>query len=81
LETNAANAAELIAAIRAANAAPDETHVINLTGQDRDYVLFESVEQRFGPNGLPIVTSDITIYGNGRAITRSAHAPSRASRR
>jgi predicted outer membrane repeat protein len=75
LETNAANAAELIAAIRAANAAPDESHTIHLTGQDSDYVLFESVEHRFGGNGLPIITSDITIYGNGRAITRSAHAP------
>ncbi|MEO8610396.1 MAG: DUF6183 family protein [Chloroflexota bacterium] len=75
METNAANAVELIAAIRTANAAPDDTHSITLTGQDEDYVLFEPIEYRFGGNGLPIVTSDITIHGNGRVITRSLYAP------
>jgi predicted outer membrane repeat protein len=74
MDINAANAAELIAAIRAANAAPEEGHTINLTGQDSDYVLYELIEEWFGGNGLPVITSDITVYGNGRLITRSSFA-------
>jgi predicted outer membrane repeat protein len=76
MEFSAANAEELIAAIRAANDAPDEGHTIYLTGQDTDYMLFDLVEEWFGGNGLPVITSDITIHGNGRLITRSIDAPS-----
>ncbi len=64
----------LIAAINAANAAPDPD-IINLS--DGAYTLTAVHNATDGPNGLPVITSPITINGGagGATITREASAP------
>jgi hypothetical protein len=39
------------------------------------YVLTAVDNDSFGPNGLPVITSDIEIEGNGARIERSREAP------
>lgn len=68
---DAVNAAQLIAAIKLANALPKEAHTITLTGKDEDYVLHDSVDECFGPLGFPKITTQLTIEGNGHIISRS----------
>jgi predicted outer membrane repeat protein len=71
------NAAELVAAINAANAAPD-VDVIELTAD----ITVSSVDnnapigfQFTGPNGLPVIVEPLVILGNGHAIARDESAP------
>jgi predicted outer membrane repeat protein len=64
------NAAELSTAIATANHQPNEAHIINLLGEDSDYVVTKAATQFFGPTAFPIVTSNISINGNGRTISR-----------
>lgn len=67
---------ELKSAINAANANPDPTTIelaaactYTLTDVDNDVAATD------GPNGLPPLTSNITINGNGAIITRDSTAP------
>ncbi len=63
----------LIAAINAANAAPDPD-IINLA--DGAYTLTAIDNATDGVNGLPVITSPITIHGgNCATITRDTSAP------
>ena len=59
----------LIAAITTANG-NGEADVINLGGGSYDLTLADNTSAD-GPNGLPVVTSDITINGNGATIRRT----------
>ena len=65
------DAASLIAAINNANAdpAPD---TITLTG---DVTLTAADNGDTGPNGLPVITSVITLEGAGHTLARDATAP------
>lgn len=66
--------AALINAINTANSAPD-ADTINLATRGT-YILttVNHVDQSGANNGLPLITSDLTINGNGAQITRSAAA-------
>ena len=63
----------LISAINSANA-NGEADTINLTSSS-PYTLNTMNNITHGANGLPLVTSEITINGNGATITRDASAP------
>jgi hypothetical protein len=66
----ASNAAELIDEINQANTNGSGT--ITLTAS----IILETVEVTAdGPNGLPVITGDITINGGGHTISRSVTAP------
>ncbi len=65
--------AELIAAINSANGNA-EADVINLV-PGMTYSLTEVDNDVLWPNGLPIISSDITINGNGATIERSGGNP------
>ena len=69
------NYVELIHAIHNANLHPHEPFVIELAESNEEYVLRDYVDGGFyGKNGLPVVTSNITINGNGRTISRADDA-------
>jgi predicted outer membrane repeat protein len=67
------NVNELIASIEEANR-NGEADVITLT-REATYTLTEIVDNTNGANGLPSITSDITIQGEGATIERDASAP------
>jgi hypothetical protein len=67
------NTAQLIDAIRTANGTAGADTIVL---QDCDYELTAPAADDdlgfwFGPNGLPLITSDITIAGNGATIRRA----------
>ncbi|QEH32017.1 hypothetical protein OJF2_04860 [Aquisphaera giovannonii] len=67
-------ASDLIAAIDAANANGDDGNTINLAGT---YTLSAADNDWFGPTGLPVITSRLTIVGSKAApaaIVRDAAA-------
>jgi uncharacterized repeat protein (TIGR02543 family) len=66
----AGDAASLVSAITSANstAGPDTVSL----GQGCDYSLTAVNNYWYGPDGLPAITSNITIEGNGATIERSA---------
>jgi hypothetical protein len=66
---------ELVNAINTANANAD-ADTLELA-QDCAYTLtaVDNSDVTYGPNGLPIITSDITINGNHATIARDANAP------
>ena len=63
----ACNVADLIAALEAANTAPDET-TIELDGTCK----YELTSRYADENGLPIIDSDVIINGNGATIERNS---------
>jgi hypothetical protein len=65
--------ASLAAAIASANAATGEDVVA--LGAGCVYTLTEVANSWYGPNGLPAISSDVTIEGHGATITRAASAP------
>lgn len=67
------NPTELTDAITQANGTP-QADTICLT-QDKFYNLDTVAETNDGPNGLPAITSDITILGNGAIIRRLDGSP------
>lgn len=72
----AGDVAGLISAIEAANVNPDPETICLATGST--YTLTAAHNTTSGGNGLPAITTDITIVGNGATITRdSAAAPFR----
>jgi hypothetical protein len=72
LATFTANSvAELITAINSANSAAGADTIV-LSKQT--YTLTAQDNYWYGPNGLPAITSDITIEGNGATIERSSAA-------
>lgn len=66
---------ELISAINTANANPD-ADILELSANCA-YTLtsINNTDASFGPNGLPIITSNITLHGNNATIGRAADAP------
>ncbi|MBN1121924.1 MAG: hypothetical protein JXJ17_12655, partial [Anaerolineae bacterium] len=67
----AGNSAELIVAINTANG-NGEADTITLTA---DITLNAVDNSTTGDNGLPVITSDITIEGDGHTLTRDGSAP------
>ncbi|NTW97019.1 MAG: hypothetical protein HGB28_00500, partial [Oscillochloris sp.] len=65
--------AELLGAISRANASAG-SDTISL-GASCVYTLGAVNNSTGGPNGLPVITGDLTIEGNGATITRGATAP------
>ena len=64
----------LVAAIKQANTTPGTSTIVLRAGCT--YTLTKgSSSAGEGPNGLPIVTTPITIHGNGATIARTANAP------
>lgn len=63
----------LIRAISSANADRSQQHEFRMSPQC-DYTLTTVADSRFGPTGLPVVTSDIRIIGFGSRILRSTAA-------
>lgn len=63
----------LITAINAANSNPDNTTLI--LPSHSIFVLNSSDNTTYGPTGLPVITSPITIIGNGATIQRDSSAP------
>jgi hypothetical protein len=59
---------ELIAAITAANASGEPTVIVLSEGGD--YVLATADNEHDGANGLPVITGNVTIHGNGATIRR-----------
>lgn len=70
----AADADTLVAAINAANATPDADTII-LTG-DIMLTAAADLNATYGDSGLPLISTDITIDGQGHRISRAADAPS-----
>lgn len=66
--------ASLVAAIDSANAAPGPDTVS--LGPGCTYALSSIDNYWYGPNGLPAISSPVTIQGNGSTITRGPGAPS-----
>ncbi len=66
--------AGLIAAINAANANPDADTINLATGGTYNLTAVDNTERYYGPNGLPVINSPITINGNGATIQRSSAA-------
>jgi hypothetical protein len=65
----------LLAAITAANAAPKET--LKLAGNCTYNLTAAAQNGTRGPNGLPIITGNITLQGQNTVIRRNAVAPFR----
>jgi hypothetical protein len=63
--------AGLIAAINAANANPDSDNVNLATGGTYTLTAVDNMSY-YGPSGLPVIVSPITINGNGATIQRSS---------
>lgn len=68
---NASNAADLVAAINAANATPG-VDVIQLTA-DITLSAVDNVSEE--ANGLPVISTPLILLGNGHSISRDAAAP------
>lgn len=73
LTVAAGDTAGLISAIEAANAIPDPDTICLAAGST--YTLTAAHNTQSGANGLPPITTDITIVGNGATITRDPAAP------
>jgi hypothetical protein len=65
--------ASLAAAIASANGVTGEDVVA--LGPGCVYTLTEVSNNWYGPNGLPAISSDVTIAGHGATIARAASAP------
>ncbi|MHB1570521.1 MAG: hypothetical protein ACYC0H_15155, partial [Solirubrobacteraceae bacterium] len=65
--------ASLAGAITLANSDPGTDTVV--LGAGCTYTLTSVNNYWYGPNGLPAISSDVTIEGNGATITRSPFAP------
>lgn len=74
MKIQASNYIELIHAIHNANMHANTPFTIELTGSDEDFILHDYTEVFYGKNALPVVTSDVTINGNGRKIARAEDA-------
>ena len=66
---NPTDTAGLIAALQAANAAPNDTTIINLRA-GFTYTLEQPDNYWYGPNGLPPIDSNVFIHGNGATLAR-----------
>jgi hypothetical protein len=71
IDVTVSNAGELIAAINNANASAGADTITLLN----DITLTAINNTINGANGLPSITSDITIIGDGHAISRNTSAP------
>jgi len=69
----AGDVAALVAAINTANGASGDDTIVLAAGSTYSLTAANNSPQH-GPNGLPVVTSTITIQGNGAIIERSAAA-------
>ncbi len=67
---NPTDTAGLLDALRAANAAPNDTTIINLQA-GFTYTLSAVDNFWYGPNGLPPIDSNVFIHGNGATILRN----------
>lgn len=67
------DSASLVSAITAANTAGG-SNVVSL-GPNCVYTLSAANNHWYGPNGLPAISSSLTIEGNGATIRRAADAP------
>lgn len=74
----AASVADLIAGINAANQAPGPDTITLSVG--KTFTLKTANNPSDGGNGLPLITDDLTILGNGDTITRNAAADTPAFR-
>lgn len=74
MKIQATNYIELIHAIHNANMNPRKPTTIDLVGKDEDFILHDYTEVFYGKTAFPIVTSDITINGNGVTLTRAEDA-------
>lgn len=70
---SAGDTAGLISAINAANGSAGTPDTICLTSSSYTITAVDNTTN--GANGLPSITSDITIVGNGAVINRGAAAP------
>lgn len=70
---NAGAVAELISAIDQANANPDPTTIELVCGT---YTLSARHNTLYGFTGLPFISTDVTIEGNGAVLERNNAAPS-----
>ena len=66
------NAAELITAIDTANADDAADTIDLLTGCTYSLTTINNSSEGFGSNGLPVITSDLTIVGHGATIARGS---------
>jgi hypothetical protein len=64
--------ATLIADINTANS-NGQSNIINLTQSTYDLTVINN--SWYGPNGLPAISSNLTIHGNGAVIQRDSNAP------
>ncbi|MBI4674650.1 MAG: hypothetical protein HY741_23645 [Chloroflexi bacterium] len=69
------DANELVNAINTANANPDADTLELATSCVYNLTVVDNTDAANGPNGLPVITSDITVNGNGSTITRASSAP------
>lgn len=74
LPVTTCNAADLIAAIEAANKTFAEDTITLQAGCTYTLTAVYAVESR-GPNGLPLIERDTIIQGNGATILRASNAP------
>ena len=70
---NGAAVAELICAIKSANASGIPS-TINLVSNG-DYTLTKTDNWEYGPNGLPQISGNLTINGQGATIQRASNSP------
>ncbi len=66
---------ELINAINAANANADADTLELSTGCEYTLTNVDNTDITLGPNGLPVITTDITMNGHGATLTRANDAP------
>ena len=65
---------DLVAAITSANA-NNEADILELSaGCTYKLTAVDNTDATYGANGLPIITTDITIHGNGATITHNSAA-------
>lgn len=62
--------AELVIAINTANSNADADTLALASNCTYALTTVNNTSAEFGPNGLPVITSDITVNGNGAAIAR-----------
>ena len=67
------NTASLVQTIADANASPGPDTV--MLAERCNYTLTAANNNWYGPNGLPEISSDITLEGNGSTILRGPAAP------
>ena len=72
--TVSCNVVDLINAINTANTSPDADTLELPTGCNYHLTSVDNVEQ-YGNNGLPVITSDITINAHGAAIWQEYRSP------